>query len=52
LLDYTRNRGVALKLYQDFKFTVVAGLPEEWELTGHQISEAIALIRTEKVQSR
>src|SRR5438876_5676764 len=29
LLDYTRNRGAALKLYQDFKFKVVAGLAEE-----------------------
>ena len=52
LLDYTRNRGVALKLYQDFKFKVVAGLPGEWELTGDQISEVIAFIRAEKTQRR
>ena len=52
LLDQTRNRCVALKLYQDFKFRVVAGLPEEWELTGDQVSEAIALIRAEKMQRR
>jgi hypothetical protein len=52
LLDHTRNRSVALKLYQDFKFKVVAGLPEEWELTGDQISEAIAVIRAEKMPSR
>jgi hypothetical protein len=52
LLDHTRNRGVALKLYQDFKFKVVAGLPDEWELTGDQISEVIAFIRAEKMQRR
>jgi len=52
LLDHTRNRGVALTLYQDFKFKVVAGLPDEWELTGDQISEVIAFIRAEKMQRR
>jgi hypothetical protein len=49
LLDYTRDRGFALQLYQDFKFKVVAGLAEEWELTGDQISEAITRIREEKI---
>ena len=52
LLDHTRNRAVALKLYQDFKFKVVAGLPGEWELTGDQISEVITFIRAEKTQRR
>jgi len=45
LLDYTGNRDLALAHYQDFKFAVIAGLPEEWEMTGDQILEAVAAIK-------
>jgi hypothetical protein len=48
LLDYTRDRRLALSVYQDFKSKVVASLACEWELTGAQISEAVSTIRTER----
>lgn len=48
LLDYTRDRALALSLYQDFKFKVVATLSREWVLTGAEICEAVSTIRKER----
>jgi hypothetical protein len=45
LLDFTRDRTLALLLYQDFKSLVVARLAREWILTGAEISEAVLRIR-------
>jgi hypothetical protein len=48
LLDYTRDRALALSLYQAFKCKVVATLGSEWELTGTEIREAVSTIRKER----
>lgn len=52
LLDFTRDRALALSLYQQFKSKVVAALAREWVLTGSQVSEAISTIRTDRRASR
>jgi|SRR5215472_3581694 len=49
LLDHAGNRDLALNFYQDFKFDVIARLSDEWEMTGNQISEAIAAIKQKRV---
>ena len=41
LLDYWQDRERALKHYMDFKFSTIGGLPDEWELSGSQIEEAV-----------
>ena len=49
LADYLADDHEALEFYQRFKFAVVAGLPRSrWELTGHQIDEALRTIREHK----
>ncbi len=50
LLDYTRDRDVALKLYQDFKSKFVASMRPEWEMTGEQLSDAITLMRIARME--
>ncbi len=52
VLDFTRDRVLALSLYQQFKSKVVAGLAREWILTGAQVSEAISGIRTDRRANR
>jgi hypothetical protein len=52
VLDYTRDRTAALALYQDFKFKIVANLPDDWEPSGDQISEAIEAIRADRMRNR
>ena len=52
VLDYTRDRKAALALYQDFKFKIVANLPDDWEPSGDQISEAIEAIRADRMRNR
>ena len=46
LLDYCGNPDFAVRLHQDFKFAVIARLPqnEDWTLTGGQIEHAVKQI--------
>lgn len=41
LADYLGDDQQALALYQEFKFRVVAALPEYWKLTGQDIDKAL-----------
>lgn len=46
LLDFTRNKKIALRFYQDFKWRFVAGFEEEWELTENQVGDWLASATT------
>lgn len=47
LADHLGNDHEAVGLYQDFKRAVVVNLPESgWTLTGTQIAEAVATLRS------
>jgi hypothetical protein len=47
LADHLRNDHEAVRLYQDFKYTVVANLPyRSWELTGMQIDESLEALKS------
>ena len=50
LFDYYRSRTFAQRYYQDFKFAVIAKLPQEedWTMTGTDIEAAMAAIRSEE----
>ena len=49
LLDFTGDPELANQLFQDFKFLIVGSLAEKrWDLTGHEIADAIAQIRAER----
>jgi hypothetical protein len=49
LADWSGDDGFALRLYQNFKFKLIAGLPRrEWELTGAQIREVVAAMAAPK----
>lgn len=47
LLDYYGKDSSSLRLYQHFKFSVIANFPQEddWKLTGEQIEEEIWAIQ-------
>jgi hypothetical protein len=48
--DATGDDTLACRTYQDFKFAVVAGLPESWQLTAAEVAAKVAeLHKPEKV---
>lgn len=54
LLDYFGDTGTAQRLYQDFKFRVVASWPQDggWKITGAEIESICADIDAESALSR
>ena len=49
LADYLNDDVQAMNLHQRFKWTIIAGLPEAWTLTGGEVERAVqSIIRLEK----
>lgn len=52
LADHFGDGRKALEIYQDFKFTVIAGLSgDDWTLTSREIEQALEHIRVERLNT-
>jgi hypothetical protein len=52
LLHWTGDHEVATSYYQDFKFAVVAGFGQTWQITGQEISDFLTRKRIESLSQR
>lgn len=50
LADYLKDDENALRLYQDFKWAVVARFGDNWNLFKKELDDAIKAIRNEEIQ--